>query len=116
MSESVAGWIVYKNVPYHKGLHRFIKKQITKWVKTNGSDPALLEDARYRVVFNREGEQKSVECRLELRMRLQVWVALEAAPNPDTALIRSLQHMKFVDNPLHLPAWAQRSMGLSRAG
>lgn len=115
MGDSIAGWIVYKNVSYNKGLHRFIEKQVTKWVRTNISDPELIEDSRYRVVFDREGDRKLVGCRVELRLRLQVWVAFETAPNADIALIRSLQRLKFVANPLALPAWAQRSMGLSRA-
>jgi hypothetical protein len=116
MAKVVEGWVVYKNVPYNKGLHRFIEKQVTKWLRVNASEEMSGGESWYRVIFEREGELKLVACRIELRVRDRVWIGLETAHSADLALLKSLQRMTFVANPLHHPAWAQRRIPFSKTG
>jgi hypothetical protein len=116
MAKGVEGWVVYKNVPYSKGLHRFIEKQVTKWLRVNSPGQTSTEETWYRTIFEREGELKLVSCRIELRVDGRVWIGCETAHSADLALLKSLQRMNFIANPLLHPAWAQRNISFSKTG
>ena len=114
-SGPVSGWIIYKGFPYHKGLHRFIEKQVSKWLKANTGGVGNFTNPNYRIVFDQEGPDGLVGCRIEIRVQSEFWLGLQVAKTAHEALTRGLQRLKYVSDPDLFPSWAHPTEELSEA-
>jgi hypothetical protein len=102
-------WIVYKNVPYSKGLERFIEKHMGKWINVHKHERDDMPHASYRIVFEKEGNGSLVDCRIELQIHEERWVGYEAAHSADLALLKSLQRMAFAGDVRPHGSWVELS-------
>lgn len=81
-----------------RSVQSFVRKQIEKWSMKSGVDPARMDDARYQVVFEKEGEGHVVRCRVEIAYRGENGVSVvrsaRSAPGLHQALVQCLAVMR----------------------